>query len=121
MAGFLSRLIPRGQPQAPGWIEAAELHQRLQAGEQVLLIDVRQPEEYAAPPGDLPGALNIPLADVAARAQQLAAQNRPIVVVCKTDRRSARAAAELRAAGLPDVTVLRDGTDGWHRQGFGLE
>ena len=45
----------------------------------------------------------------------------PIVVVCKTDRRSARAAAELLAAGLKDVTVLRGGTDGWHQRGLALE
>ena len=121
MAGFLSRFIHRNQSQAPGWIDATELRRRLQSGEQLLLIDVRQPEEYASPPGHLPGALNVPLADVGGRAQQLAEHGRPIIVVCKTDRRSARAAAELIAAGLPDVTVLRDGTDGWHQQGFGLE
>jgi rhodanese-related sulfurtransferase len=43
------------------------------------------------------------------------------VVVCKTDRLSARAAADLVAAGLPDVIVLRGGTDGWHQRGFALE
>ena len=44
-----------------------------------------------------------------------------LVVVCKTDRRSARAAAELVAAGLRDVAVLRGGTDGWHSHGLALE
>jgi rhodanese-related sulfurtransferase len=121
MTGLLSRLFRRTRTQEPKWIEAAELQQRLTAGESVLLIDVRQPEEFVAPPGHLPGAVNVPLADVAGRAQQLAARKQPIVVVCKTDRRSARAAAELVTAGLADVTVLRSGTDGWHQLGFALE
>jgi rhodanese-related sulfurtransferase len=97
------------------------VRRRLAAGERLLLVDVRQPEEFSAPPGHLPGAINVPLADVTSRATEFAARRQPIVVVCKTDRRSARAAAELVAAGLRDVAVLRGGTDGWHQQGFGLE
>ena len=52
---------------------------------------------------------------------ELAARELSIVLVCKTDRRSARAAAELLAAGVSDVAVLRGGTDGWHARGLALE
>jgi len=45
----------------------------------------------------------------------------PIVTVCKTDRRSAKAAAELLAAGLSQVSVLRGGTDAWRQQGLPLD
>lgn len=121
MTGLLNRLLRRTQAREPDWIDAAALRQRLAAGEPVLLIDVRQPEEFVASPGHLPGAVNVPLAELSGHAQQLAARRQPIVVVCKTDKRSARAAAELKAAGLSDVTVLRSGTDGWHQQGFALE
>ena len=86
-----------------------------------MLIDVRQPEEFTALPGHLPGAINVPLADLPGRTAELAARRRAIVVVCKTDRRSAMAAADLRAAGLVDVAVLRGGTDGWHQRGLALE
>ena len=98
-----------------------ELRRRLAAGDRLLLVDVRQPEEFSALPGHLPGALNVPLANVVSRTMEWAALRQSIVVVCKTDRRSARAAAELVAAGLRDVAVLRGGTDGWRQQGFGLE
>jgi rhodanese-related sulfurtransferase len=119
MIAFLSRLF-RGRPDGPAWIEAADLQRRLTDGP-VLLVDVRQPEEFTAPPGHLPGAINVPLGDLAGRTNDLAARRQSIVLVCKTDRRSARAAAELLAAGLRDVAVLRGGTDGWHARGLALE
>lgn len=121
MNGVRSRLFGRPQVRQPGWIESEELQRRVIAGDRLVLVDVRQPEEFMSPPGHLPGARNVPLAEVAGRIQELGALRQPIVVVCKTDRRSARAAAVLIAAGLQDVSVLRGGTDDWHQQGFGLE
>ena len=120
MIAFLPRLFRRFRTREPAWIDCAELQRRLASG-RVTLVDVRQPEEFSAPPGHLPGALNVPLADVGRHSADLAARNCPVVVVCKTDRRSAKAAAELLAAGLTDVGVLRGGTDAWHRQGLPLE
>src|SRR5487761_1346505 len=64
MRAFLSRLFGRPRMDAAQWIEVAELNGRLVAGETVVLVDVRQPEEFTAPPGHLPGAVNIPLADL---------------------------------------------------------
>lgn len=121
MIASLSRLFRRPRVDAPAWIEVDELQRRLAAGDAVILVDVRQSEEFTAPPGHLPGAINVPLADLPSRAEELAARRQPIVVVCKTDRRSARAATELVATGLSDVVVLRGGTDEWHRQGLVLE
>jgi rhodanese-related sulfurtransferase len=63
----------------------------------------------------------VPLADLPGRVGELAARRQPVVLVCKTDRRSAQAATTLLATGLRDVAVLRGGTDGWHRQGRPLE
>ena len=48
MKVFLSRLFPR-RVDAPAWIEAAELRRHLAAGAAVVVVDVRQPEEFAAP------------------------------------------------------------------------
>jgi rhodanese-related sulfurtransferase len=121
MTGFLSRLFRWPRVDAPAWIEVVEMQRRLAAGEAVVLVDVRQPEEFTAPPGHLPGAVNVPLADLPGRIEELAARQQPVVLVCKTDRRSAQAATKLLAAGLRDVAVLRGGTDGWHRQGLALE
>ncbi len=121
MKAFLSRLFGRPRIEAPAWIEVAALKGRLAAGETVVLVDVRQPEEFIAPPGHLPGAVNMPLADLPGRVGELAARRQPVVLVCQTDRRSAQAATRLLAAGLRDVAVLRGGTEGWRRQGLALE
>jgi rhodanese-related sulfurtransferase len=121
MNAFLSRLFHRPRMDASAWIEVDELQRRLAAGDAVVLVDVRQPEEFTAPPGHLPGAVNMPLADLPGRVRELAARRQSVVLVCKTDRRSALAAAELFAAGLRDVAVLRGGTDRWRRQGRPLE
>ena len=119
MKSLFSRLFSHRAAE-PEWIEVAELQGRLLRGN-VLLVDVRQPEEFIAPPGHLPGAINVPLGTLAGRMGELAARELSIVLVCKTDRRSARAAAELLAAGVSDVAVLRGGTDGWHARGLALE
>src|SRR5215831_4275039 len=100
MIAFLPRLYRQFRAREPLWI---------------------QPDEFTAPPGHLPGAVNVPLAELADRTPDLAQRRQSIVVLCKTDRRSARAAAELSAAGLKDVAVLRGGTDGWHQRGLALE
>jgi len=58
---------------------------------------------------------------VAARAAELAAHNRPVVLVCLSDMRSRRAAAQLLHAGLPDLAILHGGTAAWVREGYQIE
>jgi rhodanese-related sulfurtransferase len=121
MPGFLSRMFRRPPTSEAAWIEISELQRRLSEGGSVVLIDVRGSDEFNAPPGHLPGAINIPLPELSDRVTEVAAHRRPVVLVCKTDRRSARAAETLLSAGLDDVAILRGGTDGWHQQGLPLD
>lgn len=121
MIPLLSRLFRRRQDAGPRWIDIDGLKRRMAAGPPLLLIDVRGPDEFTAPPGHLPGAINIPLPELSNRMAEVAAPARPVVLVCKTDRRSARAAETLHAASVRDVAVLRGGTDGWHQRGLPLD
>src|SRR6266550_9314280 len=112
MLARLARLFSRPST-APVWIEAAEL-QRWLAGEGApRIIDVRGPDEFAGPLGHIDGARNIPLGELPAHVNALAAEGRPLVMVCLTDKRSSQAAAELAAAGMRHVAVLRGGMKGW--------
>lgn len=118
MSGLLSRLFGRGQPGA-AWLEIDDLQASLAAGDPVVLIDVRQPDEYAS--GHIPGTINLPLPELPGHTTAVSSYGKPVVLICKTDRRSARAADILTTAGLTDVAVLRGGTDGWHARGLPLD
>jgi rhodanese-related sulfurtransferase len=112
MLAFLSRLRS-ARNDAADWLEPTELQQRLDSGAAPVVVDVRSPEEFAGPLGHIDGAVNIPLGDLPARRNELAAAKRPIVTVCLTDKRSAQAAAQLIAAGIRPVAVLRGGMRQW--------
>lgn len=82
-------------------ITAQQAKQQMEAGDCVVL-DVRTPEEYAA--GHIPGAVCIPGGELATRAaDELPRREQPILVYCRSGRRSAGAAAELAALGYTDV------------------
>ena len=112
---FLPRLVRRsrggGEPQ---WIEVEELAGRLRNGANVTVIDVRGRDEFRGPLGHITGALNLPVGELPNRLMEIKAlKDRPIILVCRTDKRSANAAASLRDAGFRDVSVLRGGMEQW--------
>jgi rhodanese-related sulfurtransferase len=74
-----------------------------------VVLDVREPDEYAA--GHVPGARNVPLATVRDHADALVEAG-PVHVICQSGRRSAQATEVLRAAGVDAVNVT-GGTSAW--------
>lgn len=81
------------------------------------LIDVREPDEFAA--GRVPGARNIPLQQLLDRLPEVPA-DRPVAVICQSGRRSQQGAQALAAAGIDAVTV-DGGTAAWALAGLPLE
>jgi len=110
MPAWLSRLF---RPAVPAWIEARELRQRLSSGRPPLIVDVRGPDEFDGPLGHIDSARNIPLAELPEHRRELAAAGRAVVCVCLTDKRSSQAAADLAAAGVRSLAVLRGGMKAW--------
>ena len=88
-------------------IHAAEAKGRIDDG--AILLDVREPHEWAA--GHAQGARHIPLWLLDQRQRELPA-GRPIITVCRTGGRSARAAALLAGQGR-QVANLRGGMRAW--------
>jgi uncharacterized membrane protein YdjX (TVP38/TMEM64 family)/rhodanese-related sulfurtransferase len=119
---FLPRLIRRlRNEQKPRWIEVDELAARLKDAEGIAVIDVRGPDEFCGPLGHIPQARNLPLSEVPRRLNELASlSERPVVLVCQTDKRSANAAALLDEAAFRDVRVLRGGMVRWNQQGLAV-
>jgi len=86
------------------------------------LRDVRGRDEFVGPLGHIATAHNIPVAELESRLAELAGLERgPVVLVCRTDKRSAIAARTLRAAGFTQVNVLRRGMEQWNETGFPIE
>jgi len=96
-----------------------ELKQRMDSGEDILVLDVRSAQDFTGEQGHIAGAKNIPLEALPERLAELGEyEERPIMIVCRTDKRSARAAALLARAGFADVHVARGGMTDWHKQGY---
>lgn len=93
-------------------IEPATLHARRAAGHDILLLDVREPHEWAI--ARIEGARLIPLASLDSRLGELS-RDREIVVHCKGGGRSAQAVRRLRAAGFRKVANLAGGIQRWSR------
>jgi uncharacterized membrane protein YdjX (TVP38/TMEM64 family)/rhodanese-related sulfurtransferase len=105
-----------------GWIEPQELKRRLDEGETMTIVDVRTPEEFSGTLGHIPAALNIPLLKLTSWATQTASiKKAPVVLVCRTDKRSVKAAQVLRAAGFAQVGVLRSGMEQWNEEHLPVE
>jgi uncharacterized membrane protein YdjX (TVP38/TMEM64 family)/rhodanese-related sulfurtransferase len=115
---LLPRLIGRLRGSF-AWIGVNELKRRLDCGDAVAVIDVRGPDEFTGALGHIATARNIPIAELNNRLAELAGLERgPIVLVCRTDKRSAAAAHTLRAAGFSQVSVLRRGMQQWNEAGL---
>lgn len=118
---LLPRLIERMR-QSFSWIGTEDLKHRVDGGEAVTVIDVRGPAEFTGPLGHIAGARNIPVDQLADRLAELAGLERaPLVLVCRTDKRSAAAARVLRSAGFAQIDVLRRGMEQWDADGLPVE
>jgi len=90
--------------------------QELREREGVPLIDVREPDEFAA--GHVPGAVNLPMSTIGERLEEL--PDGAFDVICAVGGRSSRVVQALEARGY-DATNVDGGTNEWIAQGFPVE
>ena len=103
-------------------VDVESLKRRLDAGEDLLLLDVRTPEDFVGEQGHISQAVNIPLEDLSARLGEIAAyREKPVVTICRTDRKSATAAHLLAREGFADVHVALNGMTAWNRNGHPVD
>lgn len=82
-----------------------------------LLLDVREVDEYAEV--HAPNSTLIPLGQLPQRLQELGAdKNRPVVLICRSGRRSAAAQALLEVAGFTALTNVEGGMISWQKSGL---
>lgn len=85
---------------------------------EVRLVDIREPHELAGPLGRIDGVENIPLLEILARAKQLD-RREPLVLICRSGRRSGRAARALADAGIEAVASVEGGMIAWNLEVLG--
>jgi rhodanese-related sulfurtransferase len=95
-----------------------ELRELLDADASCQLFDVRPYPEFAT--GHIRGARMLPLDEIPDRLGEID-RTRPVVLVCRTGKRSAQAQETLAAAGFDQASELAGGILAWQRTGLPLE
>lgn len=99
---------------------------RIKSGEW-LILDVREPDEYAA--GHLPNAINIPRGFLEVKAdlvhykkdERLQNRNQRVVCYCGGGHRSAMAARVLQEMGFQEAVSMAEGWTGWNERNLPTE
>jgi uncharacterized membrane protein YdjX (TVP38/TMEM64 family)/rhodanese-related sulfurtransferase len=120
IVAFLPSLVKRFRTarRAPASqkLSAAELKQRLNRQEDIAVLDVRSSKDYVGELGHIVGSFNIPLDQLPRRLPELESlRDRPLAVVCRTNRMSGQAVELLRGAGFTKAMLVEDGMLGWRK------
>ncbi|MDH5368722.1 MAG: VTT domain-containing protein [Gammaproteobacteria bacterium] len=117
VVGFLPGLI--GRLRRGPMLDVENVKQKLDSGEDVLLLDVRSAEDYVGEQGHVKGSLLIPLEELSSRLSEIENfQEKTVMTICRTDRRSAKAAQILAKNGFADVHVVKQGMTDWNIKGY---
>jgi rhodanese-related sulfurtransferase len=116
VVAFLPRMI--GNIRRGPSIDIAELKKRIDDSS-TLVLDVRTAGDFIGEQGHIDCAVNIAVEELKERMNELSEYiERPIAIVCRTDKRSARAALLLAENGFHDVHVVRGGMTKWIEAGL---
>ena len=94
-------------------ISVRRLHERRKQGDELVVLDVREPDELAA--ASLEEVVHIPMAEIPNRFGELPT-DRDIAVLCHSGRRSELVVRFLRANGYPRALNITGGIDQWSRE-----
>lgn len=102
-------------------ITPEELKGKIDAGEDVIIVDLRHALEFEAQPETIPGALHMDAAELE-EASDIIPRDREIVLfcACPNEVTAARLALLLRSHGITRIRPLAEGYEGWRSRGFPL-
>ena len=117
VVAFLPRLI--GNLRRGPMIDIPDFRQRLDRENNMLVLDVRTPEDFVGEQGHIGEAVNIPVENLQQRIDEIGNYlEQPVAIVCRTDKKSAKAALLLTEAGFADVHIVRGGMTKWLEAGL---
>lgn len=115
--GFIPRLVKRLRAKPAVSLDIPGLNARL--GGDTVVLDVRDAADFAE--GHIAGARNIPLPELKKRLSELDDwRDRPVAVVCRTDKRSAQAVQMLGEQGFKEALLVKEGMQRWKNDGLPL-
>jgi len=101
-------------------VPAAEVKAAIDKKEKVVILDVRDPNEYAA--GHLPGAINVSRGTLEFNIwSKVSDQNAKMYVYCKTAGRSALATKTLNDLGYKNAVLMDAAFEEWIKAGYSVE
>ncbi len=98
------------QPNIPQ-VDATEVKKTIDTKENVILLDVRTPDEYAE--GHLPGSVLMPLQTLQQNVTQFTDKSKKMYVYCRSGSRSAHAVVLLQQLGFTNVENMKGGMLAW--------
>jgi len=99
----------------PKSFTADELERLRAENPRTLVLDVREPAEFAE--GHVAGSVLVPMGKVPHHAKAIAESGHPVVVVCRSGARASSCAGVLRQSGARQVHTLSGGVVAWQRAG----
>jgi rhodanese-related sulfurtransferase len=120
VAWFVRRRA-QAKPAAPDMLSVDQLKAQLDS-RSGRVLDVRTPPDFNGEQGHIAGAFNLPLEELPSRLAELGPdRGQRIAIVCRTDRKSAAAAALLAAHGFTAAHAVRGGMTAWRERGWPTE
>lgn len=107
---------------AAAWVtvDVQQTYERLKADTAAQIVDVREPDEWAAT-GVAPGAVLIPLGQLEQRAPGELAKDKPVYVICNSGNRSQTGSDTLVALGYTQVFNVGGGIQAWLKAGLPVD
>lgn len=104
----------------PKEIGVIALHERFDRGKlPIILLDVREEDEFKGHLGHIDGAYHLPMGELEARIEEISAfKVSEIITICRSGGRSMTAAMYLKSCGFEDVKNLRGGMIAWNSRGY---
>lgn len=117
IVGFLPSLI--GRLRRGPMMDVENVKQKMDADENILLLDVRSAEDYVGEQGHVKDSVLIPVEELEKRLTEIENfQEKMVLIICRTDRRSVKAAQILAKHGFSDVHVVKQGMTDWNAKGY---
>lgn len=102
-------------------IEPIDVQKRLQDGEELLLLDVREAHELISEVGQMANIVHIPLGDLQDRVEELSPfKEKVLISICRSGKRAVTAANFLQDVGFKNILIMDGGMLRWNEHGLPL-